>query len=98
MDVDRLAEASQVRRVLPEEDVPEAAAEVGRAGHAVEGRLGARVAAQVVVSSQSQGVALALCLGLMISSLYHTVFPRVSILKEKFWLENQHENQLEIPI
>ena len=72
MDVDRLAEASQVCRVLPEEDVLEAAAEVGRAGHAVEGRLGARVAAQVVVFAQSQGVALALCLGLVLSSSIRT--------------------------
>ena len=75
MDVDRLAVASQVCRVLSEEDILEAAAEVGRAGHAVEGRLGARVTAQVVVSSQSQGVALALCLGLELSRFCHTVFP-----------------------
>ena len=64
MNVDRLDVASEVCRVLSEEDVLEAAAEVGRAGHAIEGRLGARVSAEVVVPSQCQAVALALCLAL----------------------------------
>ena len=79
MDVDRLAEASQVGGVLSEEDVLEAAAEVGRAGHAVEGRLGARVTAEVVVSAQSQGVALALCLDLMLSKFYHIISQNVEV-------------------
>ena len=52
LDVDRLAEAPQVGRVLSEEHVLEAAAEVGRAGHAVERRLGGRVSPEVVVSAQ----------------------------------------------
>ena len=64
LDVDRFAVASQVGGVLSQEDVLEAAAEVGRAGHAVEGSLGRRVTTEVVVSAQYQALAFALSLDL----------------------------------